>query len=97
MTQTVGIVRTYYLKKNPDIIKAIIEGRRKGVEYLVKHPDEAGDILARQYKMDPKITKTAINDILAAKGTYWSTGKFEYEGMDGMQIGNASCRERGCQ
>src|SRR3546814_10297031 len=69
MTQTVGIVRTDYLKKNPDIIKAIIEGRRKGVEYLVKHPDEAGDILARQYKMDPKITKTAINDILAAKGT----------------------------
>src|SRR3546814_3484890 len=25
MTQTVGIVRTDYLKKNPDIIKAIIE------------------------------------------------------------------------
>src|SRR3546814_1622927 len=44
MTQTVGIVRTDYLKKNPDIIKAIIQGHRKGVEYLVKHPDEAGEI-----------------------------------------------------
>src|SRR3546814_12830248 len=87
MTQTVGSVRTDYLKKNPDIIKAIIEGRRKGVEYLVKHPDEAGAILARQYKMDPKITKTAINDNLAAKGTYWSTGQFDHEGIDGLLKG----------
>ncbi|HWK71179.1 MAG TPA: ABC transporter substrate-binding protein [Burkholderiaceae bacterium] len=87
MTQTVGVVRSDYLKKNPKVIQSIIEGRRKGVEYLMKHPDEAGDILARQYKMDPKITKSAINDILSAKGTYWSTGKLDYEGMDGMLKG----------
>lgn len=87
MTQTVGIVRSDFLKKNPDVIKAIIEGRRKGVEYLTKHPEESGEILARQYKMDPTITKTAINDILGSKGIYWSTGKFDYEGMDAMLKG----------
>ncbi len=87
MTQTVGIVRTDYLKAHPDVIKAIIAGRRKGVEYVLAHPEESGEILARQYKMDPAITKAAIKDILASKGTYWSTGKFDYEGMDTMLKG----------
>ncbi len=86
-TQTVGIVRTDYLKKNPDIIKAIISARRKGVEYLLKNPAESGDILAKHYKMSPDIAKTAISEILASKGTYWSTGKLDYEGMNTMLTG----------
>ncbi len=86
-TQTVGVVRTDYLKKNPDIIKAIISARRKGVEYLLKNPAESGDILAKHYKMSPDIAKTAISEILASKGTYWSTGKLDYEGMNTMLTG----------
>ncbi len=86
-TQTVGIVRSDYLKKNPATIKAIIEGRRKGVEYLLKNPEESGDILAKYYKIDPKIAKLAINDILASKGEYWSAGKLDYEGMNAMLKG----------
>ena len=35
ITQTVGIVKTDYLKKNPDKIRAIIEARRKGVNSSV--------------------------------------------------------------
>lgn len=87
LTQTVGIVRTDYLKKNPAIIKGIIEGRRKGVDYLLKNPDESGDILAKYYKIDPKIAKLAIHDIMASKGDYWSTGKLDYEGMNAMLKG----------
>ncbi|PLC51344.1 nitrate ABC transporter substrate-binding protein [Pollutimonas subterranea] len=87
LTQTVGIVRSDYLKKNPDTIKAIIEGRRKGVDYLLKNPEESGDILAKHYKIDPKIAKLAINDIMAAKGVYWSPGRLDYEGMNAMLKG----------
>ena len=86
-TQTVGIVRTDYLKKNPGVIKAIIEARRKGVDYLVQNPAEAGDIMAKHYKMSPDVAKTAINEILAAKGTYWSPGKLDYAGMNNMLAG----------
>ena len=84
VTQTVGVVRTDYLKKNPDVIKAIIAARRKGVEFIRSNPDEAGEMLARQYKIPNDIAKTAIANILASKGTYWSTGKFDYEGMNAM-------------
>jgi NitT/TauT family transport system substrate-binding protein len=87
LTQTVGIVRSDYLQAHPDTIKAIIHGRRKGVDYLMAHPDEAGDILARHYKMDAAVTKAAIQNIVKAKGTYWSPGKFDYEGMDTMLKG----------
>ena len=86
-TQTVGIVRTDYLKKNPAVIKAIIDARRKGVEFIKKNPGEAGDILARQYKIEPAIAKAAIADILAAPGTYWSVGQFDYAGMNAMLKG----------
>lgn len=86
-TQTVGIVRTDYLKKNPGVIKAIIEARRKGVDYLVKNPAEAGDIMAKHYKMSPDVAKTAISEILAAKGIYWSPGRLDYEGMNNMLSG----------
>lgn len=87
ITQTVGIVRTDYLKKNPSVIKAIIAARRKGVEFILKNPAEAGDIVAKHYKMSSDIAKTAINEILASKGTYWSTGKLDYEGMNTMLNG----------
>ena len=87
MTQTVGVVRTDYLKENPDIIKAIIEGRRKGVDYLVANPDESAKILAKHYKLDESITKTAIDNILAAPGTYWSAGQLDYDGMNEMLKG----------
>lgn len=86
-TQTVGIVRTDYLKKNPGVIKAIIEARRRGVDYLVQNPAEAGDIMAKHYKMSPDVAKTAISEILAAKGTYWSPGKLDYAGMNNMLAG----------
>lgn len=86
-TQTVGVVRTDYLKKNPAIIKAIIASRRKGVEYINAHPDEAGEILAKQYKMSADVAKSAIKNILAVPGTYWSLGNLDYEGMNNMLNG----------
>jgi NitT/TauT family transport system substrate-binding protein len=86
-TQTVGVVRTDYLKKNPGVIKAIIAARRKGVEFIVKNPAEAGEIMAKHYKMPADVAKNAINEILASKGTYWSTGKLDYEGMNNMLSG----------
>jgi NitT/TauT family transport system substrate-binding protein len=87
MTQTVGVVRTDYLKKNPGVIKSIIEARRKGVDYLIKNPAESGDILAKHYKLDPAVAKAAIGTILSDKGVYWSTGRLDYEGMSVMLKG----------
>ncbi len=87
ITQTVGIVKTDYLKKNPDKIRAIIAARKKGVEYILKHPAESAAALAREYKIDPVHARSAIDNILSVKGVYWSGGRFDMEGMNVMLKG----------
>jgi len=87
MTQTVGVVRTDYLEQNGKVIEAIIEGRRKGVEYLKQNPEEAAASLARHYKLDPAIAKSAVDSVLADKADYWSDGRLDYKGMEAMLRG----------
>lgn len=86
VTQTVGVVRTDFLKKNPDLIRGLIAARRKGLEFMRQNPDEAAAIMAREYKIDPAHAKAAITDTLG-KGEYWSAGDFDYEGMNVMLKG----------
>ncbi len=87
VTQTVGIVKTDYLKKNPDKIRAIIAARKKGVEYILKNPVESAVALAREYKIEPAHARSAIENILSVKGAYWSGGRFDMQGMNVMLKG----------
>jgi NitT/TauT family transport system substrate-binding protein len=87
VTQTVGIVRTDYLQKNPAVIRGIIAARRKGVEFVRANPAESAPIMAREYKIPVEEAKSAIESVLAAKGVYWSRGEFDYEGMEFMLNG----------
>jgi NitT/TauT family transport system substrate-binding protein len=87
VTQTVGIVRTDYLQQHPDVIRGIITARRKAVEFIQAHPDEAAPIMAREYKISPEQAKAAIESVIHSKGTYWSRGEFDYDGMEFMLKG----------
>lgn len=82
MTQTVGVVRTDYLEENPEIIRGIINARRRGVDFIYENPRQAGEILARLYEMDEKIAIAAVEKVAAID--YWSRGDFEIEAMDNM-------------
>ena len=53
--QTVGVVSTDFLKKNPELIRGIIQARRKGVEFIQKNPDEAAAIMAKEYEIEAAI------------------------------------------
>jgi len=81
-TQTVGIVRTDYLKSHPEVIRGIISARRKAVQYVAAHRDESAQILARQYKLDPAVAASALSNVLDADPKYWSEGSFDRKGMD---------------
>jgi NitT/TauT family transport system substrate-binding protein len=87
VTQTVGVVRTDYLKAHPEIVKGIIDARMKGVEFIKAHRAEAAQILAKYYKIDPAVAKSAIDNCLDADPNYWSTGRFDYTSMDNMLKG----------
>ena len=87
VTQTVGIVRTDYLKENPEVIRGIITARRKGVEFVKANPAEAAVSMAREYKIPVEQAKSAIESVLGNKGVYWSRGEFDYQGMEFMLEG----------
>jgi NitT/TauT family transport system substrate-binding protein len=74
--QTVGIASTDAIKEHPDTIRAIIEARRKGVDYANKHPDEAAAILVKYYEgLDPRIARDVTRELL--KDHYWSEGAID--------------------
>jgi len=85
--QTVGVVKTEFLKKNPDLIRGIIEARRKAVEFIKSNPDESAKIMAKEYKITEAEAKAAIQDVASGGGVYWSPGDFDYEGMTTMLKG----------
>ena len=85
MTQTVGIVTDELAKAGPEKIRAIIEGRREGVKYIEAHPDEAADIVAQTYNIDPALTREVFRHFLDIK--YWSEGALNYAAMDRMVEG----------
>ncbi len=88
MTQTVGVVTDDFIKSNPEKIRAIILGRAKGVEYIYAHPDEAADITAKAYNMDPKLVRPVFQHLKEIE--WWGKGDLRYTGMnrmaEGMQI-----------
>jgi NitT/TauT family transport system substrate-binding protein len=87
VTQTVGIVKTSYLKANPKVVEGIINARRKGVQFIRENPDEAAKIMAVEYKITPENAASAIKNVLSVKNGYWSEGGFDYEGMETLLKG----------
>ncbi|MCP1336976.1 ABC transporter substrate-binding protein [Futiania mangrovi] len=80
MIQSVGVTTSEFLKENPDTIRALVEGRRKGVDFVYANPEEAAQIVAKYYEMDPALALKAINNLI--KLNYWSRGEFNLEAMD---------------
>ena len=68
LTQTVGVTTSEFAKANPQKVKAIIEGRRRGVEFIYQNPKEAALIVAKAYAFDPVIMEEAI--LALAKSKY---------------------------
>jgi NitT/TauT family transport system substrate-binding protein len=81
MTQTVGVTTSEFIKSSPQKLRAIIAGRRAGVDYVFAHPDEAAAILAKTYtSVKPDVAHIAVKELVAAG--YWSRGDFDIKGMN---------------
>jgi NitT/TauT family transport system substrate-binding protein len=85
MTQTVGIVTDELTKSGPDKIRAIIASRREGVKFIAAHPEEAAEIVAKTYNIDPALTREVFKHFLEIK--YWSEGALNHAAMDRMVEG----------
>jgi NitT/TauT family transport system substrate-binding protein len=85
MTQTVGVVTRDFAKVHPETVRAIIAGRRDGVDFIRQHTDEAVAITAEMWHLDPALTRRLFNGMFEIG--YWTDGSFDYAAMDHMVEG----------
>jgi NitT/TauT family transport system substrate-binding protein len=88
LCNVIGVATGKAIAEHGDFLRAVLRARRRAVEFMYAQPDEAGDIIARVYDLDPTITRQAVHNLTAkASNTarpYWGVGRFDIKGMDGM-------------
>jgi NitT/TauT family transport system substrate-binding protein len=88
LCNVIGVATGRAIAEHGDFLRAVLRARRKAVEFMYAHPDEAGDIVAKIYDLDPTIARQAVHNLTTmapgARRPYWGTGRFDIKGMDGM-------------
>jgi NitT/TauT family transport system substrate-binding protein len=87
LCNVIGVTTAKAAAGRPDLLRAILRARRKAVDYMYAHPDEAAAIVADVYHLDPAVARHAIADLVgksASNTPYWGTGRFDLAGMDRM-------------
>jgi NitT/TauT family transport system substrate-binding protein len=88
LCNVIGVATGKAIAEHGDFLRAVLRARRKAVEFMYAHPDEAGDIVARVYDLDPAIARQAVRNLttMAPGATlpYWGAGRFDIKGMDSM-------------
>jgi NitT/TauT family transport system substrate-binding protein len=87
LANTIGVASEQAMQSQPDLVRAIIRGRRKAVQYLYAHPEESGDIVAAAYNLDKEVGRRAVKHLVGidVHGTpYFGEGRFHLENLKRM-------------
>jgi NitT/TauT family transport system substrate-binding protein len=87
LCNVIGVTTAEAAATKGDFIRAILRGRRKAVEFMYAHPDEAADIVAKAYNLDVEVAQSTIHNLVAESKSgvrYWGAGGFDFTGMDRM-------------
>lgn len=83
----VAVTTRDFAAKNPDKIRAILAARRRGVDDIYAHPDDAARIMAAAYEMDPKLAAGTIAATVGTKQRMWSSGEIDVTELIALQQG----------
>jgi NitT/TauT family transport system substrate-binding protein len=87
LDNVVGVTTANMAAEKGDFIRAVIRARRKAVEFMHQHPDEAGDIVAKHYNLEPAVARAAVRNLTTSRTNgipYWGTGQIHLAGMKRM-------------
>jgi len=87
LDNVVGVTTVEMAEKKGDFIRAVIRARRKAVIFMREHPDEAAEIVAKQYNIDVAVAKSAVRNLTTSttKGVpYWGEGEIHLDGLKRM-------------
>jgi NitT/TauT family transport system substrate-binding protein len=87
LDNVVGVTTVEMAEKKGDFLRAVIRARRKAVKFMKEHPDEAAEIVAKQYNIDVDVAKSAVRNLTTSmtKGVpYWGEGEIHLDGLKRM-------------
>ena len=87
LDNVVGVTTVEMAEKKGDFIRGVIRARRKAVIFMREHPDEAAEIVAKQYNIDLDVAKSAVRNLTTSKTQgvpYWGEGAIYLEGLKRM-------------
>jgi NitT/TauT family transport system substrate-binding protein len=87
LSNVVGVATPNMMAQRGDFIRAVIRARRRAVEFMIAHPDEAGDIVAKDYDLSPAVARAAVRNLTTSVTDgipYWGTGQIYLGGLKQM-------------
>jgi len=87
LDNVVGVTTVEMAEKKGDFLRAVIRARRKAVKFMKTNPDEAAEIVAKEYKIDLAVAKSAVRNLTTSttKGVpYWGEGEIHMDGLKRM-------------
>ena len=84
LDNVVGVTTVEMAEKKGDFLRAVIRARRKAVKFMIANPDEAAEIVAKEYKIDLAVAKSAVRNLVTSttQGVpYWGEGQI----MEGLK------------
>ena len=87
LDNVVGVTTPNMAAQRGEFIRAVIRARRRAVAFMIANPDEAGDIVAKDYDLAPAVARAAVRNLTTSITdgiAYWGTGQVHLEGMKRM-------------
>jgi NitT/TauT family transport system substrate-binding protein len=85
IANVVGVASMSQADSKGDFIRGVIRARIKAVQFMKDHPDEAGDIVAKAYNLEPEVARNAVRALVTSKTDgveYWGTGQIQLSGLE---------------
>jgi NitT/TauT family transport system substrate-binding protein len=84
LANVVGVVSESQAGAKADFIRAVIRARARAVAFMIEKPDEAGDIIAKVYNVEPEVARSAVRFLTTSKTAgvpYWGAGAIHIGGL----------------
>jgi len=87
LSNVVGVATIAATETQGEKLRAILRAHRKAVQFMYSNPDEAADMIAKQYRLDPGDMRQMMARLIQVKvdgRPYFNEGRFYLDGIARM-------------
>jgi NitT/TauT family transport system substrate-binding protein len=84
LANVVGVSTGKQSMEKANFVRAVIRARRRAVAFMQANPDEAGDIVAKVYNLEPDVARSAVRNLTSSTTDgvpYWGPGFIHVDGL----------------